>query len=257
MPTPSAARAGSEPGEPTHRIVAPLPRTANLSDRVVAELEALIVGSHLAPGELLPSERELAVQFGVSRTVIREALRGLAARGLVDVTNGRGTVVRAFTAESAAESMKLLMRMQPGGMDLQKVTEVRRIIEDQIAALSAERRTEADVHVMEETLAEAAQQLGDPETFVRSDIGFHMALAAATHNELFPMILDSLSLVLTEVRLLALRIPGTPERALAHHRRIMDAVRDGDVAAARAAMDAHMDEARDTLQEAAASGSTE
>ncbi len=250
-PADAAEADGSQPARrnASRIVVGTLPRAASLSDQVIAELETLIVEGRLAPGALLPAERELGLQFGVSRTVIREATRVLAAKGLVDVSNGRGTVVRAATAEAAAEALKLLMRRQTGGLGLEKVIEVRRVLEVHIAGLSAERRTDTDLAAMERWLAVAQGHLADPDAFVRADVGFHTALAAATHNELFPTILDSLSVVLTTVRQLALRVSDTPPRALAHHRAIFAAVHAGSVLDARAAMDAHMDEALETLQE--------
>ncbi|CAN5679137.1 hypothetical protein BH23CHL8_BH23CHL8_19720 [soil metagenome] len=81
-------------------------------------------------------------------------------------------------------------------------------------------------------------------------MAFHSRLAHATHNELFALILDSLSEVMTEVRLLGLRIPGTARRAVTHHSQVYEAVKAGDADRARAAMDAHMDEASDTLRRA-------
>jgi GntR family transcriptional repressor for pyruvate dehydrogenase complex len=128
--------------------------------------------------------------------------------------------------------------------------EVRRILEGSIAGLAAERRTEADIERLEAVLGEARDHVEDLGAFIRSDLAFHAALAAASHNELFLLILQSLGTVLREVRELGSRIPGTPERALSHHQRILDAVRSRDPEAARAAMDIHMDEAQATLTSA-------
>ncbi len=235
------------------RLVPELTREATLAQRVEQELERLIVGSYLGEGDRLPSERELATQFGVSRTVVREAVRALAARRLVDVGSGRGMVVRAPTAESAAASMTLLLRMQAGGSDLEKVIEVRRLLEVEIAALAAARRDEGDLRILEGILDRADRHRGDPDAFITEDVAFHAALAKATQNELFDLLLASLAEVMTEVRMLGLRIPGTTSRALRHHGEILEAVRSGDPAAARVAMGAHMDEASETLHRAVAS----
>jgi GntR family transcriptional regulator, transcriptional repressor for pyruvate dehydrogenase complex len=236
----------------TRRLVSELTREATLAERVVAELERLILESRLEDGDRLPSERELAAQFGVSRTVVREAVRALAAKRLLDVTGGRGTVVRAPSAESAGESMKLLLRMQGSGADADKVSEVRRILENEIAALAAIRRSADDVAALDAVIESARTRLVDPDAFLKEDLAFHSLLARATHNELFVVLLDSLAEVLLEVRLLGLRIPGTATRAVEHHGRVLEAVRAGDPTAARAAMDAHMDEARETLAKAIA-----
>jgi GntR family transcriptional regulator, transcriptional repressor for pyruvate dehydrogenase complex len=234
------------------RLVRELTREATLAERVVSELERLILESRLGDGDRLPSERELAAQFGVSRTVVREAVRALAAKRLLDVSGGRGTTVRAPSAESAGESMKLLLRMQAGGADADKVSEVRRILEVEIAGLAAARRTDADLDALTAVIAEANRLRQDPDAFLKEDLEFHSLLARATQNELFVLLLESLAQVLLEVRLLGLRIPGTASRAVQHHSSVLEAVRAGDPAAARAAMDRHMDEARETLRSAVA-----
>ncbi|MFV2064712.1 MAG: FadR/GntR family transcriptional regulator [Chloroflexota bacterium] len=232
------------------RLVPELAREATLAGRVERELERLILESRLGPGERLPSERELASQFGVSRTVVREAVRALAAKQLVEVNAGRGTMVRAPSTESAAESMKMLPRMQADGVHVDKVSEIRHIDENEMAALAASRRTEENLRDLDTILDEARQRRENPDIYIKSDVAFHASLARATHNELFVIILDSLVEVMIEVRLLTLRIPGIMALALGHHENIYEAVRAGDPDAARAAMDAHMDQATDTLRQA-------
>lgn len=237
----------------TERLVPELTREATLAQRVEQELERLILQSRLGPGDRLPSERELATQFGVSRTVVREAVRALAAKQLVDVSVGRGTIVRAPTVGSAAESMKLLLLMQSGSAEVDKVGEVRHIVENEIAALAAERRTEDDLRDLAAILEDNRQHLDDPEVYIKSDVAFHAALARATQNELFVIILDSLVEIMIEVRLLSLRVPGITQQALSYHERIYEAVLAGDPEAAHAAMDAHMDQASETLRRAVGS----
>ena len=246
-----AEESGAAVGRP--RIVTTLRREETLANRVVVELERLIVDSRLGEGDRLPSERELAAQFGVSRTVVREAVRALAAKRLVEVEGGRGTVVLAPSTRAAAESMGLLLRVQESAADADKVGEVRRVLENEIAKLAASRRTDADIAELQALLDAAQEHVDQPDIFIVEDVEFHAALARATHNELFSVLLESLAQVMLEVRLLALRIPGTPRRSLAHHRTVFAAVAAGDPALARAAMNEHMDEARETLQRAVTS----
>jgi GntR family transcriptional repressor for pyruvate dehydrogenase complex len=234
----------------SNRLVPELTRDATLAQRVEEELERLIVESRLGAGDRLPSERELASQFGVSRTVVREAVTALAAKKLVDVNVGRGTVVRAPSPEAAAESMRMLLRMQSGGADAEKVSEVRHIVENEIAYLAAARRTEQDLHDLELILDETRQHLDDPDIYIKSDVAFHACLARATQNELFVIVLDSLVDVMIEVRLLCLRIPGLTRVALGFHERLFETIKAGDPDAARAVMDAHMDQAADTFRQA-------
>ena len=242
MSNPPSPATGDSPVFPA------LEREASLVSRVTAHLEHLIVDSHLRPGDRLPSERHLAEQFAVSRTVIREAVRSLAARGLLDVRSGSGTVVGALPFDSAAESMGLLLNLgiTSGRIDLDKVMEVRRMLEVEIAGLAACHANPENIAALVSILSEAESGLEDEETFVRTDVNFHAALARTTHNELFLVLLGSIGDVLVQLRRLGWRTPGAAARALAHHRKILEHVADGDISAARQAMDAHMDEARET-----------
>jgi GntR family transcriptional repressor for pyruvate dehydrogenase complex len=131
-----------------------------------------------------------------------------------------------------------------------KVVEVRRILEVEIAGLAAERRTDEDLRRLESILLNAAEKLDDPDTFVETDVAFHAALAEATQNELFGVLLASIANVMTEVRIVGLAVPGTPARALAYHRDVFRCVQQRDRAGARDAMNRHMDEAAATMSEA-------
>lgn len=221
-------------------------RDATLAHHVAAELERLITEGRFRPGERLPSERELAERFGVSRTVVREAVRGVAAKGLLEVRAGSGTVVRRPSSEQVAASIGLLLSMS-GGATPEKIVEVRRILEVEIAGLAAARRTADDLALLAGILQTAAEKIDDADTFVQTDVAFHSALAVAAHNELFGVLLESIAGVMVEVRVVGLRVPGTPERALAFHRDVFRCVEAGDAAGARAAMDRHMDEAIETM----------
>src|SRR5829696_1508707 len=227
-------------------VIQVIPRDATLAQNVASQLERLIVEQHFAEGDRLPPERELAERFGVSRTVVREAVRSVASKGLLDVRAGRGTIVRKPSSETVAASMALLLSMN-GQMMPAKVVEVRRILEVEIAGLAAQRRTDEDLRRLESILLNAAEKLDDPGTFVETDVAFHAGLAQATQNELFSVLLASIVNVMTEVRVVGLAVPGTPERALRYHREVYRAVEHGDRDMARLAMDRHMDEAIATM----------
>ncbi len=227
-------------------------REVTLTNRVTRQIETLIVEGRLRPGDRLPAERELAHQFGVSRTVIREAVRALAAKSLLEVQAGSGTIVRSPTAESVAQSMTMFLRMGQPALDYKKMLEVRRLLEVEIAGLAAERRTADDLEEMEEILREAPKIRDDRDHFARSDVAFHAALARATHNELFSLLLDSVAEIMIKVRQMAFDVPGTPARALKHHRAIFEQVKAGDPEGAREAMREHLIEVEDTMRQALA-----
>ena len=219
-------------------------RNLSLSDKVVEQLTEAILSRRLAPGERLPSERELGEKFQVSRTVIREAIRSLSARGLIRVTSGRGVEVNELGSGHVADSMRLLVRGREG-LDYSKVNEVRTALEVQTAGLAAERATPDDIQRLERLCDDHEQRLRDGDTAAAGEIDFqfHRELARASRNELLLGMLDSISDVLLEVRNQSMNLPHVGEDGLRAHRRILKVVKAGSPKAARAAMAQHLAEA--------------
>lgn len=230
----------------------PLERHSTLASRVTRQLENLILDNQLLPGARLPSERDLALEFGVSRTVVREAVRALVARNLLEVRPGSGTLVRRPSMESLARSMTLLLRVGQEQIDYDKVHEVRRLLEVEIAGLAAERRTDEDLAHIQELLDAAPTTWDTADHFARHDLDFHNALAQAAHNELFLFMLNSLSDIMLEVRRMAFKVPGLPEKAQELHSAIVAAIRDGDSQRAQEAMHEDLLFAEDNLRTALA-----
>ena len=215
-------------------------REATLASRVTTQLEQLIVENRLQPGDRLPSERDLAQQFGVSRTVIREAVRALVAKGLLQVQSGSGTTVRSPTTQSISQSLTLLLRRGQSSLEYEKVHEVRRLLEVEIAGRAAERRTDDDLTKIEEILHEMAVHQDNIDELARKDVAFHTALAHATHNELFVVLLDSVVDIMIQVRQLGIAVPGSREYALEAHRQIFEQVKAGNMDGARQEMADHL-----------------
>ncbi len=217
-----------------------LPRNT-LAEQVTEQLEDFIVSQHLQAGDRLPSERELAKQFGVSRTVVREAVRALQARSMVEVSSGSGTVVRDVSTQSVSKSFSMLLRQGRPHVDYGLVSEVRRLLEVEMSGLAAARRTADDLEKLQEIVHTMDEMQRDRESFARIDVEFHVAVAAATHNNLFVVMLESLADIMLEVRLTGYETPGAATHAIDYHTRIYEAVRDQDVEAARRVMSEHLD----------------
>lgn len=194
----------------------------------------------LRPGERLPSERELADRFGVSRTVIREAVRSLMAKGLLEVHSGSGMIVCTPTASSIADHFSLLLRLNSEGDPLEYIFDVRHVLEVEIAGRAARQVTEADIEEMEYHLQQMADNLDDLEQAAAADVAFHAALARATQNPLFAILLDSISEIMLEVRRLGFTLSGAPQKILEEHERILQSVKSSDVEASQTAMSEHL-----------------
>lgn len=215
-------------------------REARLSDKVTEAILEMIASNELKPGDALPPERELGVQFDVSRTVIREAVRTLRAKGLLEVKSGSGVRIVAVDGATVRESMRHFVH--GSSLDYAKVDEMRRVLEVAAAGLAAERATEEDIIRIDETIVLLDNECHDLEKSVQHDLAFHRGLATATHNELFLVLHDSIGEMLIEVRRRNLS-RGRKERRLVvqMHRRIRDAVAAHDPEAARQAMRDHLE----------------
>jgi GntR family transcriptional regulator, transcriptional repressor for pyruvate dehydrogenase complex len=219
-------------------------RDPSLSDKVAELLTEAIVSKQFAPGQRLPSERDLGEQFGVSRTVIREAVRSLAARGLVTVTSGRGVQVGQLDSSNMTASLRLFVRGQ-GDLDYAKVHEVRTAVEVQAAVLAARRATKEQIKNLKKLCDDYEHSLAQQDLKMASelDVQFHRELARAADNELLVAMLDSISDVLQEVRNQGITHLSIAESGLKAHRWILECISAGDAEAARGAMEKHLAEA--------------
>ena len=205
---------------------------------IVAHLEQLILAGELRAGDRLPPERDLATQWDVSRSVVREAIGRLAALGLVRSRQGSGTRVAAPDGSHQLFNYQWLLNQ--GVLKLEHLSTARRPLETTIAALAAEHRT--DEHLR--ALAAAQSMLGNPRQSLKAhaeaDARFHAVLAEATLNPIFNLILAPIQELLIESRRRTLGRFGA-QLAYEHHARILAAVEARDVAAARDAMREHLD----------------
>lgn len=215
-------------------------RQPRMYEEVARQIEEAILADHHRPGEQLPSERELIERFDVSRAVIRESLKVLAEKGLIEVKPGKGAFVREPESASASGALKLFLRRRRDDRFSQNLVEVREMIEEHAASLAATRATEEDVKKMEAALAEMEAEKENSERFAEADLRFHLLLAEATHNELFTILLHPISDLLLDLMAKLSSSPPAPEQALWHHRQILRHIKRGEAERAREAMHAHL-----------------
>lgn len=241
-------------GAPPTALFEQVAREPRLSDKVADMMLETILSERLKVGDRLPSERELGEQFGVSRTVVREAVRALVAKGVIEVRSGSGLRVAAVNASAVSESMRLFLR--GGELDFEKVHEVRKLLEVHLAGLAAERATPTDLEALREVHERMTTEVGDVESAARDDLEFHRAVARATQNELYLVLMDSIGNSLIDIRRENLG-SGSATMTLAQHGAILEAIERHDADAAREAMRAHLEGVaqwwRDQVAAAAAS----
>jgi GntR family transcriptional regulator, transcriptional repressor for pyruvate dehydrogenase complex len=209
-----------------------------LRDRAADQLLDMVVSGGLNPGERLPPERELVGRLGVSRTVVREALNLLEARGLLRIEHGRGAVVSGGSTRAVRDTLRLLLRVRPKA--LWELLEIREILEVEIAGLAAERAQEDDVREMRGQLDRMETLIEAPEGYVDADVEFHALLARSTGNEVLLTMLDPIVDLLRASREVSASRPGSALRALREHGAILHCVEAGDAGGARERMRVHL-----------------
>jgi len=209
--------------------------------RVVQAIENQILDGRLAVGTRLPPEREFAESLGVSRPVVREAVRTLATKGLLETRQGIGTTVRTVTHDEIATPLTLFLRTCGQEVDLEHLHQVRSILEVESAGLAAQQRTEKDLGELARICDEMQAAANDAEQFAFKDSEFHRRLAQTTHNPLMALLLDSVQKMMAEVRTLVSKQPNLSERVMPTHTRILECVTAREPDGARAAMREHLD----------------
>lgn len=232
-------------------LFGPVAREPRLSDKVAAKLLDAITTQGLTPGDRLPSERELGEQFGVSRTVVREAVRALTAKGVIEARSGSGLRIAQVEAATVSESIGLFLRS--ARFEYWKIHEVRKSLEVDVAGLAASRASKDEIADLEANLKETAAQVDDGELVAILDVQFHRKLAEASHNELYVVVLDAIGEILLEIRRSIQRLPGRSQIAVRAHRKILKAVIAHDQERARSAMAEHLDESLRAWQRLSAS----
>lgn len=226
---------------PTSHVYAPI-QTHRLYDSVVQQVVRQIVSGALAPGSALPIEPMLAQQFGVSRTVIREAIRVLVSKGLLSVKHGSGMWVQPPDHWDNLDPLILFEQVRTGQDDglLDELIEARRLMELEAARLAAERRTDAELSDLKVALDGMDRAVDAPDEYTRLDVEFHDIILTAARNRVLREALRPVASVLYAGRLVSIRQSGAPEQSLRGHHEIFDAIVRGDADDARAAMQQHI-----------------
>ena len=217
-------------------------REPKLADKVADLMLERILSGELQVGDRLPSERELGEQFGVSRTVIREAVRGLLTKGVLEVRAGSGLRVAAVGSATVSESMNLYVRGQ--SLDFERVHEVRRLLEVHIAGLAAERASDEDIERLATVHEKMQAAIDDFEVAAGYDLEFHRAIARATQNELYRVLMDSIGRAQLDIRRATLGLAGTGPLTIKQHGAIYAAIRARHPERARSAMRRHLDQVK-------------
>lgn len=191
----------------------------------------------LNPGDSLPPEHELARRYGVGRSSVREALRLLESKGVIR-SAGHGSFVVAEYGNALVDSLRFLLTLE--AFDLEELYELRKILETEFAALAASRRGEEHLQRMEEAIREMEAGLGSQARYIEADLRFHLTVAEATRNRVAVYVMRAIRDPLHRALARVYHIPGSPQKSMAQHRAILEAVRAQDPEGARRRMAEHL-----------------
>ena len=210
---------------------------------VSRQIARYIIRGDLAPGTPLESEGVLVEQFGVSRAVVREALRSLAQVGLVEVRQGRRTQVQPDREWNLLDPMVLTSFREEGLIEplIHDFMWIRKLLEPEIAAEAARNASQELISDLELALSKMEGLLEDRAAFFEEDMKFHNRLAAATSNKILCRLIETITYLFNISRDITLEQAAMPAGSLEGHRQILEEIRAGSVAGAREAMADHID----------------
>jgi len=221
-------------------------RKVKVYEGVARQIERLISEGSLKPGDKLPSERELAEMFRVSRSSLRDGIRKLELLGLVEARHGEGTIVRDLSADSLVSPIaSMLVRKRQLVAEL---LDVRMMLEPPLAGRAATNASADDIVHLADILRRQGEKVRRGELAIEEDSEFHYNIARAARNSVIMKVLDVLMGLLRKTRERSLQVGGRLQRSFAGHRRILRAIERRDAAAAEAAMRRHLEQIEEIIR---------
>lgn len=201
-------------------------------------IKGLILSGELGPGDVLPSERDLAAMLGISRPSLREAIRVLSAMNVLESRHGGGTYVTSLDPVLLAQPISFLMKVDPLGM--RQLFEVRRVLEVEAARIAAGRIGDGELAELGKIVEEATSAIDDPERYAALDFALHTRIVEATGNPIYLAMYNSVSAFSLETRRSTAQVEQVRRAAHDSHVRIVAALAERDAGRAASAMRDHL-----------------
>lgn len=211
-----------------------------LAEQAVESLQGYIEETSLQPGDVLPSEAILAARLGVSRPVIREALKALVGRSVIEIVNGKGAIIKPVGSGDLSPFFRRAVNFDHNAV--RELLEVRQGLEVQAARIAASLRTDDEIVQLEEILAQMREHLFEAEMFIEADLAFHLCIASITYNSILRYLVESIREAMRGTMLqwhYHRHTPEEHERVFQLHAAITSALKAGDPVAAADAMTDH------------------
>jgi GntR family transcriptional repressor for pyruvate dehydrogenase complex len=229
----------------TDAVIRPVSR-ATLPQEIVKAITDLIMRRVWKPGDMIPSEKELAVRFQVGRSTIREAVKSLVVLGVLEARVGEGSFVRAPNSELLSGAFRWGLMLNERNLD--HLIDVRALVEVECARRAAEHRTQETLDRLADAIAEMKAHEGSADLFMAIDMKFHNAISQAARNPIFESIGSTIQAMVRIWYPQTYYIPETKMQTIKEHRRVADAIAAQDPDAAAEAMRLHLDQAGKRLR---------
>ncbi|MCL6597606.1 MAG: FadR family transcriptional regulator [Alicyclobacillus macrosporangiidus] len=218
-----------------------LPTKSTARDDIIDQIICKIKSGHIRLNDKLPSERDLALMFGVSRATVREALKSMNALGLLEVRHGGGTFIRLPELEAVKKQLEWSLYLNPA--PISELVELRSLLELHMAEQAALHRTSEDIQQMQQAIDWMRESASHPEQSKKGDLMFHLAVARSSGNKLMAYLLEVTRLSLEEWFEQVLSIPEFVQQSVVEHTSILTAIQERDQVAAREEMRKHLESA--------------
>lgn len=226
----------------------PIKTYGNLSEEIVSQIVQKISQGELKPGDKMPSERDMCTMFGVSRTVIRDALKTLVGLGLVTIRHGMGTYINEVSETESVVRLGALMQISEG--TLEELFDIREILESKAAALCAQNAKDEDIKQLEGIIIEGKKNSKKNELALL-DAEFHLKIAEAAGNKVLWRLMVNLLDLTGEIRIAVFSIPGRQQVSVLEHEAIFEAIKQRNSELAQQKMIDHLSTVKSALNVAA------
>jgi len=210
-----------------------------LFEEVVEGIQEMVISGKIHPQDQLPSESILGSQLGVSRTVVREAVKVLEQRGILQIEPGRGTFIAKPSISTVIEPFTLILKLER--IPFKDLLVVRKLLEIEIVGLAAVNRTDGHLEQLRNALSLMESNIVNPDLFIDADTSYHATLGMATGNALYAVLIQPIVVLMKESRKGIAYTMGAFLQALEFHRKILVALETRDSMAARTLMREHLD----------------
>jgi GntR family transcriptional repressor for pyruvate dehydrogenase complex len=213
-------------------------KRSSTAERIVENLITLVKARSLKIGDKLPPERHLCEMIGVSRPILREALKALQVMNIIDIRQGAGAYIKSLEPEDVVEHLDIVFHLDSSLYH--DLYEARRVIEASIASIAAEKINEQELALIEENIQQAAADIDNEQAFAERDLELHEMILKAAGNRVIPVFMQSINKLALLIRQKTNAMPNIRKNTIKDHKAILMALKNHDPQESAAVMERHI-----------------